>query len=413
MGKILDTTYHDAVEKITSFNTGLLNNSFYTLNDKKPTIVTYYNINNELSNLDPGSKLAYNNIGKDNPLRYNKIDDFIIYGFQRIELQTENDEFGLEAEKITGDAIVLPNTIIPKEGDYFEVEHITDSTWLFIVNDVQKDTLENGANAYKITYKLEYVNHDMLQQNVAENFTMIEKREGTNIVEIVQSDRLALAKKMDKCAVMLKEYFYNLFYNDRVQTFIYMDLTEWRVYDPYMIEFIIRNKILDNGNDSFIYVDHKIPTIKTFNIDYDKTYYRAFEEKDLSKLAASNYTIQLRDIRAYGSIFYTRYEAYFQATYVNPNNGYKVQCLPDEIIYTILDKKIIDDDIDNLNVKIPKWINILTKHFTHQVITDEELESVENMDFNETYNLFYLIPILIYCLEESIEATLNEHVYKI
>ena len=45
MGKILDTTYHDSVEKITQFNEVLIKNSFYTINDKKPTIVTYYNIN--------------------------------------------------------------------------------------------------------------------------------------------------------------------------------------------------------------------------------------------------------------------------------------------------------------------------------------------------------------------------------
>ena len=37
----------------------------------------------------------------------------------------------------------------------------------------------------------------------------------------------------------LKKYFQELFYNERVQTFIFMDLTEFRMYDPYMIEFLI------------------------------------------------------------------------------------------------------------------------------------------------------------------------------
>ena len=99
MGKIIETTYHDTVGRITSFASDLLKNSFYTLNDKKPSIVTYYNINQVESTLDPGSKLAYDNIGDESPIRYNKIEDFIIYGFNRIELQLENDEFGLEAEK--------------------------------------------------------------------------------------------------------------------------------------------------------------------------------------------------------------------------------------------------------------------------------------------------------------------------
>ena len=50
MGKIIETTYHDTVSKITEFNSSLINNSFYTLNDKKPSIVTYYNINTEKMN---------------------------------------------------------------------------------------------------------------------------------------------------------------------------------------------------------------------------------------------------------------------------------------------------------------------------------------------------------------------------
>ena len=194
MGKILETTYRDTVEKITGLNSTLINNSFYTLNDKKPTLVTYYNIDRDASTLDPGSKIAYDNIGKDSPIRFNKIKDFIIYGFSRIEMDTQNDEFGLEADRISGECFVLPNTIIPTEGDYFEVDHITDSTWLFIITDVQRDTLENGSNVYKLSYKLEYVDHDRIQECVTDNYTMIEKREGTNISKIVKSDALEIAK---------------------------------------------------------------------------------------------------------------------------------------------------------------------------------------------------------------------------
>lgn len=116
MGKILETTYHDTVENITSFYGTLLDNSFYNLNDRKPVIVTYYNINKDYSSLDPGAKIAYDNIGDNTPLRFNKIDDFIIYGFNKIELQTEIEEFGYEANKIEGDCFVLPNTIVPTEG---------------------------------------------------------------------------------------------------------------------------------------------------------------------------------------------------------------------------------------------------------------------------------------------------------
>ena len=265
LGKILNTTYHDTVDKLTGFYSDLVNNPFYVLNDKKPVICTYYNINKDYSSLDQGSKLHMDNMGSESPIRYNRIYDFILYGFNRIELNTQNGEFGLENDTIEGECYILPNTILPTEGDYFEVEHIKDSTWLFMVQDVQQDTLANGSNAYKISYKLEYLDNKEIQSRIVYNFRMIEVREGTNISRIVRCEDYDIAKIADEKAVMMKGYFEDLFYNEKVQTFIYIDSMDYRTYDPYLIEFLIRNKILDNGEDSYLHVDHKIFLPNTFD----------------------------------------------------------------------------------------------------------------------------------------------------
>lgn len=407
MGKIIETNYHETVGKVTSFATDLINNSFYVLNDKKPTIVTYYNINHVASSLDPGSKLSYNNIGDNSPLRYNKISDFIIYGFNRVELNTENDEFGLEAEKISGDCYVLPNTITPVEGDYFEVEHIKDSTWLFIITDVQQDTLNDGSNAYKLQYKLEYVDHDRLQTQVIEDYKMIEKREGTNVVKVVETTKYEKAKKLDNMAVMLKHYFNELFYNNKVQTFIYSDLTEWRIYDPYMIEFLIRNEILANGLDSYVYVCHQLETNATFGMDYDRTIYRAFELHSKEKFSKADRSIQLKDIISYGTTFAGRYETYYQAKYIKPTvTGYSGFCINDDLYYKIIENELVDNDKD-LNEVTPLWENILIKYFNDGIYTDEEIESIEDIHYDSSISMFYMIPLLIFCLENSIEKLLN------
>lgn len=409
VGKIIETTYHDTVGRITSFASDLLKNSFYTLNDKKPSIVTYYNINQVESTLDPGSKLAYDYIGDESPIRYNKIEDFIIYGFNRIELQLENDEFGLEAEKITGDMFILPNTIKPTEGDYFEVEHIKDSSWLFIVTDVQQDTLENGSNVYKCQYKLEVVDHDRILNNVVEDYTMIEKREGTNVVKVVETNKLEKAKEMDKVAVSLKAYFNELFYSSKVQTFIYMDLTEWRVYDEYMIEFLIRNQILANGLDSFIYVTHQLEVDKTFSLDYDGTVFRALELRDKERLRSACRCFRLEDIsNIYGTIFASRYEAYFKTHYIKPAYDiiYNGAAFPDELVYDILEHNLVQDDKD-LNEVTPLWRNIVVKYFYNEEYTKDEVKSILDIDFNDSIQAFYMIPTLILCLEYAIEKLLK------
>lgn len=404
MGKILETTYHDTVEKITSFYGDLVNNSFYSFNDKKPTIVTYYNINKTLSSLDPGSKLSYDNIGSETSIRFNKIEDFMIYGIDRIELQTEFEEFGLEADKVSGDGVILPNTIIPTEGDYFEVNYVKDSTWLFIITDVQTDTLQNGSNAYKISYKLEYVDNTRIQDQVVATYKMIEKREGTNIVKIVRSEDLAVAKQMDQIAVTLKDYFNELYYNSEVQTYIYMDMTEWRMYDPYMIEFLIRNKILANGSESYVYIDHKLDPGKTFGIEYDHSFFRAFEKKDINLLLKSNRRYIPVNIVSFGTTFSSRFESYFKTNYIVPSTAYAATSFGDELVYAIQDHKIIEDDPEN---ETPLWQNIFVKYFYGKDLTKEEVESTLNVDFNTSIKTFYMIPLLIFCLEYYIEKALG------
>lgn len=401
MGKILNTTYHESVEKVTGFYSSLVNNPFYVLNDKKPVICTYYNINKDYSSLDPGSKIHMDNLGSESPIRYNRIYDFIIYGFNRIELNSDNGDFGLEDDKIEGECYILPNTVIPTEGDYFEVKHIKDSTWLFMVKDVQQDTLQNGSNVYKISYRLEYIDNTNIQSRIVYNFRMIEQREGTNISKIVRCEDYDIAKIMDEKAVMLKGYFINLFYEKKVQTFIYMDSNNFRTYDPYMIEFLIRNKVLADGEDSYIHVDHKIFVPNTFGLDYDRTFFRIFEKNNKDKLIRSHYTTYLEEIHSYGTLFASRFESYFKTEYgddIKP--GFNTSCIDEDLIYHIMDNTLYTEKSD-------LWKNIFIKYFHKTPLNTDELESIDDFDFQYAKEAFYMIPLMIFCLEKYIEITLK------
>lgn len=401
LGKFLNTTYHDTVQKLTGFYSDLVNNPFYVLNDKKPVICTYYNINKDYSSLDPGSKLHMDHFGDESPIRFNRIYDFLLYGFQRIELNNDNTEFGLESNRIEGECYILPNTIIPTEGDSFEVEHIQDSTWLFIVTDVQQDTLQNGSNVYKLTYKLDQLTSAPVQSKIVYNFRMIEVREGTNIARVVRCEDYDIAKIMDEKAVMLKQYYVDLFYDDKVQTFLYVDSMAYRTYDPYMIEFLVRNEVLENGEDSYIHVEHKIFIPNTFGIDYDKTIYRVFEKKQTDKILTCDSSTYLEQILGYGTVFSARFSDYYKAIYgENIKPGFNTACIDQEYLY-----HMHDNELYTLPEEL--WKNILVKHFHNGVLTKEEIDSIDRMEFGFTKDMFYLIPLMIYCLEQSIEKVLR------
>ena len=404
MGKFISTTYKESVEDVSHLYNTLLTNNLYKFSDKKAVIATYYNLNKDYSSLDPGSKLAMDYKEKDTPLRWNRIYDMMLYAFPHFEMNTSIEDFGLEADRFEGETYILPNTIVPYEGDFFEIEHITSSSWLFVVKDVQQDTLENGANAYKITFKLDAVDRRQITDKIIHNYRYYENREGTNLASIVRCEDFDIAYKMDRKCSMLKNYFEELFYDKRVQTFIFFDLTSVHLYDPIMVEFLIRNRIMDNGGDHYIHVTHQLPPPATLSLTYDQTFFRAFELKSLDKLNKSLRTSDIEEIRSYGTTFSSRYEMYYKLTYYHPDPGYAIEALNDDLYGQIMDNVLDEGPLEG--EKSTLWKNILIKYFRDEEITEEELEACDDMRFDNSRQAFYVIPLVIFCLERYIEKIL-------
>ena len=395
MGKFIDTKYFDGVDSLVNLNKDLVQNPFYQWTDKKCTKVTYYNINKEKSTLDPGSRLAYDEAGEDSPIRYNKIEGFYLYNFPKIELNLENDDFGMTGQPIQGESYILPNTITPMENDWFTVDHIKDNDWLFKVTDVQRDTLENGSNVYKISWQLDRTSTEDVADHVVEDFTFVSAVEGTNVKFVVKTDKYEKAKIFDEMATNLSNYFTDLFWSDRVQTFIYKWYNEYNMYDPFAIEFIIRNKILA-GADNYFHVQHQCQIPKTFSIDYNRSVYRAIELRDKTRLLKSNYRSQADYIEDLVGIFKTRYEMYWKLNYevlLEENGPFN----PRGII-PILEQDLVDAIENNDTENVSCFNRIIVKYFNNEEVTVEDLEGLECIDLESAKTTFYTLIILIYIL---------------
>lgn len=409
MGKILTTSYFDTNDSILNLHSNLLQNPFYTFNDKKGLSVTYYNINNEKTTLDPGSKLAYTDIGRQSPIRFNMIKNMYLYQFTKAELNFDNGDFGLESDGIKGESYIIPNTIIPCDGDFFEVDHIKDSTWLFKVTDVQKDTLENGVNMYKISWTLDRTTNREILQNIVKIFRYIDYVEGTNLKAVVEEEKYEIANYLDNLSVTLGKYFKELFYNDKVQTFIYKWYTEHNMYDPFAIEFILRNRIFMTDSDSYTFIDHKTVLPASFTIDYNKTVFKRFEERDKEKLHCCKRMSQANYIDDLTSIFSTRYEAYFALDYsvLNQENG---PFNPKDII-PILDDDFCDMIIENRlydEKDYYSYRNLIIKYFNkYDHITIEDVKNLELVDYVTDREIFYDMLFLIYVIDFYIKKLLS------
>lgn len=401
MGKFFDTTYSNTVEGVTDFNKSLIQNDFYHFNSQgRGTRVTYYHINKEKSTLDQGSRLAYADSGSDSPLRFDVIRNLYLYQFNRHEVNFNNDEFGLESAEISGESYIIPEyNLEPLDGDFFTVDH-ADEKFLYQVVDVDRDTLANRANVWKISWKIAKTTDISVLKNIADDYTAVDVVNGTEINPIVLTTDYNFALEIEHVANNLVSYFRDLFYSDYIQSFTYKWYTEYRMYDPYSIEFIIRNNLLNNANDEYMYIDHKTKLPSTFSIDYNRSVWKCIEDKNKNKLFSCNHKAQADLIEDPISIFATRYEQYFKLYYeINhePNGPFNpravIPIMDEELIERIIRKKYYDDENKDIRYK-----NIFIKYFNKEKLTKKDLESIEYIDFEPVNSIYYETLFLIYIL---------------
>ena len=415
MGKFINTTYQNAVDSITNMNKDLISNPFYLFNNNKPTKVTYYNICLDKSTLDPGSELAYTNIGDKSPLRFNVIHDMYIYQFPRIEVNLENGDFGQESSPIEGESYILPNTIKPMEGDYFEVEHIKDRKWLFRINSVDLDTLDNDNNVWKINWSLDRGDNREILKNVVNDFEYIISPEGTNTKAVVELSDYQFALELDNFTSSLREYFKDLFYDEHVQTFTYKWYNESTMVDPFSIEFIQRNDLLSDSENQYWYVKQQVVLPKTFAIDYNRSIFMAFEKHDKDCIMNYQYQSQADYIDDAISIFATRYEPYFALNYKTYYFDTNTPTTPKGIIPVLSEDFILHIATGELYTKEDDekklYLNTIIKWFKNDKITKEDLCHIKCIDLNTTEEIYYHLLFLIFVLDQYTKQLLSKENY--
>ncbi len=400
----INTVYTDAIKAFTKTNIDLLENPMYKFNDKNATVVDYYNKDINLSTLDESSGLEYDIIGEDCPSKFNLIKDALLYGIEKVQFHYETNEDGTYGDDITGDAYVLPDTFEPQVGDYFIIKYLKEHI-LFIVTEIQIDTLDNGNNFWKISYKSEHTGAEALKIinkfNLADSFNMISSTIGTNMKCIIKSTDYDFLTKIETNTLALKEYYKQVFFKNPIQTFSYI-LNGIHIYDPYLIEFMIRNKTLAGTRD-YIYIDHAMNVWTTFGIDYDHTFFRALELKSKDKADKCNTLGVATIVDDSLSLLTTRLEPYFYMDYKIRDFApfaTKIEVIPNDFI---------DDMIQNreLNEKFPKFFKIVSDYFNDVKFTEKDLNLLDDIDFYDNKELFYFVPMIIFVLEQRVEEVLK------
>ena len=400
MGKFINTDRKMTIDALVDGTKERLNNPYYKFNNKPATIVTYYNMDVKQATVDEGLGVTYSNTGENSSLRFNKIDNMFLFGIEPMKLNLSESDFGIETEGAEGEAYILPNTIIPYPGDYFKINH-TNHPYLFRVTGVDIDTLDDGANAYSIKYELNRYNESDIESQIVDDYSFIIDNVGTEMNPVLRNNDYKLIEELDNILVSLKKYYEDLFFDSKVQTFIYFYQNR-RVYDPYLIEFLIRNKLL-RGNERYIYVTHQTHLPKTFSMDYDRTVFRSIELKETDNLNNNNAISTLECDP--NSLLTQRFEEYYSITY---NKGF-FGGIPIEILPSAVVRKIREGSKEYFTISDPFAIyNILIQYLLDDEIQIKTvIDIVQRIHYCENKELYYGIPITIYIIEYYIKNLLK------
>ena len=399
MGNFINTNYNKTIDNLVEGAKSRLNNPFYIYGDRKPTIVTYYNINHNASTLDKGSSTLYDDIGQNSSLRFNKIENFHLYGIEKINVNLDIGEYGLEAP-IEGEALILPNTIVPVPGDMFIINHVIDKPYLFMVTGIGIDTLYTGANFYKISYKLTRTDMDALTSletvQTIKRFTYKAGNVGTTLTPLIESNQAELIDKIEDNIDTLLNYYMNLFYKNSVQNFI-LEYQHMYLYDPYLIEFMIRNKLFALSGNNYFHVEQAVYIGDTFALEYDHSIFKDIEIKKSNMRLNSVYPVPVDDPN---SLLVDRLESYYKLSnkvmykdYDNPINW-----LDMDLLDRVINNDLYDED-SNLYYRNLLILYMNNKEFD---VTDKIMNSIMDIEFNYTKELFYMIPILVFILKSYV-----------
>ena len=379
-----------------------LNSQLTRFLDKSPVFVTYYHVNVNETTTDEGFRDIESIIGNRSPLRFQKIENFPMYGLDQVVLAIQDSEQGLDTE-YSGEAVILPNTIKPLQNDIFKINHVKGS-FLFRVTEVQYDNIRPD-NYYKINFRFEWLDDekaDKLDEQVEENFSCILQNIGTEENCLIQEDYYKQLKLIDEMFNDMVKTYKILFYNERYNCFLWERLDGYKIYDPFQTVFFNNHKLLNNKADySTIMLSEEFNDHKR-KLKYERSIYRCFERRDTKLLSEFKYHTIPGTYKKDSSFARWNDQSIMIVEIPSPQDDSATESL------------LTQDIINTFKMNGPtdsKYVELMQKFIRNESMTIYDIptnlnEELIKLDANE--EVFFFTPILMYIIQTVVNDFLSE-----
>ena len=259
------------------------------------TLVTYFNIDEANTTTGVGFEAAYQILGVDSPLRYRQIENMILIGFS--PLNPENTNVGQTSVRdyaLNGEAFILPNTILPRENDFFIVKHL-EMTHLIRVTEVIQDGL-NTDGSYRITYSLFSTNPtdraQLEKQVVGKYYLDMQTIGGEDLTPVVGEEDYELRNRLIRMIDDMVENYTANFYDATHNCFL-LHLNGYTLFDPCGNMFMSQHGLIirDNSHGNIVLIKNKLRD-RELEFHYQRSPYKWIErDAPLSYLTTFKYRL--------------------------------------------------------------------------------------------------------------------------
>lgn len=258
------------------------------------TLVTYWNINDAETSTSLGMNTHYQILGVDSPLRFDKIENMVLLGFNQASPNDDKQVTGTSIRNygVSGECYIIPGTIMPKENDMFIVNHLR-MEHVFRVTQVTQDGLTTDGS-YRIAYSLYTTNPReicFLEKQTVKHFVMdLQTVGGTDLTPVIGKQDYDHRHRLIKMVDDMVENYIARYYDERHNCFL-LHLNGKTVFDVCAHYFMARTGIMicDNHTRNVVLSDNKLRTNELEYL-YQKSPYKWIErDAPLSYLETFKY----------------------------------------------------------------------------------------------------------------------------
>jgi hypothetical protein len=243
-------------------------------------MVTYYNINDQNTTDSLGLNVHYQLLGVDSPLRYDKITKFPMLDLTPVKMEEKQASTSQARDLGTsGEVYIIPGTIMPKENDFFIINHLK-MNHLFRVTQVGQDSF-NTDGSYRVSYELFSTNPNDIEQlerqTVGEFVTDFRTIGGSDLTPVIGKEEYDHRSRLIKMVNDMTENYIARYYDHTHNCFI-LHLNGRSLFDYCGNYFMAKNSIMINDSKigNIILKDNKLndPRLDFF---YEKSVYKWIE----------------------------------------------------------------------------------------------------------------------------------------